>query len=639
MLDLELTALIKKEGWKIVRNKITGQYLVKCFGRRFPVVHPVSIYLKLYKEELNPVLKYQYMKAAHDLLWPYTIWHYWTERRFRAHCEGYNFISEAGGANTTKSYDNAKIVLIFWFANPKGRRVVVASTTLESAEARIWGYVTSLLGQMDVILPFQYYGGKPPKIVNVINKETKLKDTRHGIYAVSAREGDDDKTIGTWIGIHPDEALMVVLDEGTEMPLALTKSIANLDASKKFFQLKVIGNSNSTSDLHGVLSTPKIGWENVNPMTMNQWETTQKNGICLFFNCYESPCIHETDPVKKKQMEPFLIDLPAIKEKEAQMGKDSESFWRFVIGFWQSSATESTIISKQFIEDFNIFRPTEWSGLFPLQMVGGLDPAFSTGGDKCILRLAILGVDTEGKVVLDFRENSLLFPIKIVARSPHSAEKQISDQVLGVLKQQRCPLQNVGIDCNGQGRALGGLLQSENRRLTGELNSPTKFYATRQGGNPVNSFDVVVTSSHELWFILRDYIEQGQIRGLDDMTIEQLTSRREIKVKDKTKKRQLESKSDYKTRMAAIGSSQAHSPDEADAATLCVQMAIRLFGFTPGQSRIVNEQMDADEKMYRIHLMQKAERDGINIKNHRPSLKADFSADITSLAIHKHPLA
>ena len=101
----------------------------------------------------------------------------------------------------------------------------------------------------------------------------------------------------------------------------------------------------------------------------------------------------------------------------------------------------------------------EWLGLRSLQVVGGLDPSFSTGGDDCILRLAYLGQSISGEQVLDFRGEDLLFKIMISAQSRDSIEIQITNQVLRILNQFGCELHNVAIDASGQGRALGGTLQ------------------------------------------------------------------------------------------------------------------------------------------------------------------------------------
>lgn len=628
-MQLDIDSLIKAEGWQIVDTQFGPQ--IEAFGQLFPVTHPLLIRLKLYRLEQNPELKYQHMKAAHDYLWPNTLWHSWTERRFREHCSGWNFITYAGGAACSKSYDAAKIALLFWLANPKKRTVIVASTSLESLESRIWGYVTKLLGQIKQFdIPYRYLSGKPPKIlydysIDPLPQGKKLKDSIHGMFAVAAKQGDDENVISSWIGRHPDEAILVVLDEATDMPPALTKSLPNLSQGVEFYQFMAIGNSNSMFDLHGALSTPKHGWKSIDPLVDCKWETTQDNGVCLFFSCYESPAIHEINPELRAKLGKFLITTDTIEAKKKLLGADSDSFWRFVLGFWRSSSTDETVISRQFIEEFDVFSAAEWGGVYPLHMVGGLDPAFSTGGDHCVLRLAILGVTYDGQVVLDYLKERLLFHIKITAASEDSADIQIANQVIKICSEFGCNLYDVAVDANGQGRALAEVI----RLKAGAMRAPIKIYSTRTGNIQQKSFDVEVRTSHELWFNFRNFIQNRQIKGLDNTTIMQLTSRLVI-IKDG--KQKLESKHDFKNRMGAIMPSLAHSPDEADAASLVLQAAMINYGFAPGQVKIKEVSRDEIQDKFYVYKMLNKQRNQEVGKMSGYRRKADFSASVESMA-------
>jgi hypothetical protein len=632
-MSVDILELIKREKWEIVSQG--GVKQVKVYGRLFPLTHPVQIHLAIYRKETNPELKYFHMKAAHDYLWPKTEWHYWTERRFREHCNGWNYIGWAGGASTTKSYDAAKILLLFWFANPKRRTVVVASTTLESVAARVWGYCTNLINAMAVKLPFQYLGGQAPKILYPADKAAgDIKDTIHGIFAIAAKTGDDDKAISSTIGRHPDEALMVVLDECTDLNPAIAKAFPNLDSSEKPFQLVAIGNSNSLFDLHGSICTPKAGWGSIDPLQDTMWMTTQKNGICLFFSCYESPAVHENDVEKRKRLGRFLITSEQIKEKEVLLGKDSDLFYRFVLGFWKSTSTDTVVVSKEFLDNHFVRTQAEWLGIHPLKIVGGLDPAFSTGGDKCILRLGILGQTIDGGVVLDFRDKRFLFEIKIKARSDKSAELQIAEQVCDILINEGCALGDVAIDSNGQGRAIGGTLYLEMKSRIGQLKEPLKIYSTKGGSNVVNSFGMIIKTTLELWSDMRNFIEHNQIKGLDVIAATQLSHRWIIQDSTTLRKR-LESKAEFKKRMGAVMPSMAHSPDEADSAVLCLMSAIHNYGFSLGERRdLPMVKTFAHEKLIE-HNARVQQVVMVEESTWRPS--ADFSGTLSDLAESRKP--
>lgn len=585
--------LIKREKWEIVTRKVEVaggiQEEVKrvlVYGKEYPLKHPLLIHLNLYKNEQNPEVKYKHMKAAHDYLWPKEVeaWHYWTEERFRTHCEHWNYIAWASGANQAKSYDAAKMALLYWWADPKNRGVIIASTTLESATARVWGYLTQRINDREIKLPLRYAGGKPPKVLFPKNAdEEDAEETICGIFAVAAKQGGDSEAINTWIGRHPPGGLLLVLDEAPDLNPAISKAFINLDASGAQFQCIGIGNSNSWFDLHGMLSYPKDGIDSVDPNIHTRWETTQKNGICLYFNPRNSPAIHEIDPKKKKILSKFLITEDRIKEKEEHYGKDSEDFYRMVLGFWRKAASDKTIVSIPFLDAHKVKEKAEWLGYEPLTMVAGLDPAFSSGGDSCILRLAVLGQAVDGSIILDFKDKALLFVLKINAKIATAIEIQIAEQTKAILEQFGVPIKTLCVDANGQGRALGGTIQLQCKSLVG----PTKIYSVKSGDTNTKSFDVKIMEAYELWSGLRTFMENDQIRGLDNTAMLQLTNRLIITVDAKGKpcKPRLENKVEFKRRMGGIMPKLAHSPDEADAAALCLQSAIIHYGFRKGQKR------------------------------------------------------
>lgn len=585
-MQSEIAALIKQEGWDTFHKK--GELFVRAEGIELPYRHPFAIHAKLYRHYEPGENRFRHLRAMHRYAWPQyeETWTYWDDRRFRALADGYNYISYAGGASTAKSHCAARLACLFWLLSPDKRTVTVASTTLQAASVRIWGYITRMMSELAVKLPFIAYGGNAPKILY------SKKDPIHGMYAVAAGKGTDEKAIKDWIGKHPKEAHMIILDEATDLDPIVLKSLPNLESGGIEFNCTTIGNSLSKFDLHGALSTPAAGWKNIDPLKDTSWPTTQRNGICLFFSCHESPAIFETDPEKKQKLERFYITSEQIVQKAKLYGENSDSFYRFVLGFWRDDSTDSTVISRRFINEFGVSKRAEWSGIYPLQIVAGLDPAFSTGGDQCVLRLGVLGQDVGGRVMLDFRGEDLLFRIKINARSDRSAELQIADEVLAILEKYGGRVANLCIDATGQGRALGEVI----RLRAGSIELPIKIYSTRFGTRQVDSFDVVIKTSLELWTDVRDFVQNDQLRGLDEKTIAQLTSRL---IEVKGSKQALEAKSVFKARMGAVSPSLAHSPDEADALALCLQAAKIKFGFTPGQVRKnIDPVSFMDEKMW-----------------------------------------
>lgn len=585
--------LLLKEGFELVEKD--GQQVILAHGKLFPSdVHPLAIYCKLYREETNPELKYGFMTKIHNILWPQDLltWHAWTEDRFRYYSEGWRITSWASGASGGKSVDAAKAALIDWISAPKTTAVIVASTTLNALQHRIYGYILAYLRNAAIKVPYTLLRSQPPQILY------DRDDEIHGISALAAAKGTDKESIKNYIGRHPKGKLIIILDEAPDLDTCILEAIPNLEAGKDgAFQCIVIGNSASKNDLHGALSTPEDGWTSVDPTKDVKWRTTQKSGLCLYFNPYTSPAIHETDPVKKAALSKFLPTLEQIEEKKKTYGENSDAFYRFVLGFWKSDSSDETVVSEQFMREFNTKGMAEWSGYHPLQVCAGLDPAFSTGGDQVVLRLAVLGQETSGKIVLDFRREELLFKLKILANVGKSPELQIADWVLDIMAQFNCSVANLCVDATGQGRALGELIRQRARTVE----TPIKIYSIKIGtGNLPKTFDIIVKNSLELWTDMRDFIQTDNIRGLDNTAAFQFTSR--MVVATKAGKRVLESKKDYKTRMGAISPTLAHSPDEADAASLVLQTAKIKFGFFPGQKRDIQKVQGFEMEKYLLQL-------------------------------------
>jgi len=581
-----LRKLLEAEDWE-PRQLGDGSWVIDVYGMELPAIHPAAVHLKVYKETKNPELKFIHMKKAHDFIWPKEVasWHRWTERRFRAHCDGWSVIPWAGPASSAKSYDAAKIALLFWMANAHGRTAIVMSTTLESLNSRIYGYCLDLLSSMEIEFPARAYNGSPPRIGYLY--DDGHSDFKHCIKALAAKRGDTSATIQNLIGRHPKEGLLVILDEGPDLPVALLEAIPNWEQTP-LFQLLCMGNSSSRFDLHGSLATPEAGWENIDPMKQFEWPCVRNNSICLYFNPYDSPAISEPDPGRKALLSRFLPTDDKIEASKQAWGEDSEQFWRMGLGIWKSDKTENVVLSKAFIEEYKVQGGVEWAPNQDLALVGGLDIAFSVGGDQCILRLAVLGWDTYGNWVMDFRGKELMFKIEIRPSVAQSAEQQISEQVLEILGHFGIRLSAVALDANGQGRAVGEVIRlnavtnTKWNRLVSAGEHMIKIYAVRRGNANVSAFDVTIKNSYELWNDLRTYIQNNQIRGLDEVTVMQLTTR---KVSVQNGIMRLEEKTDYRNRMKHVVPALAHSPDEADAASLCLQAAILKYGFQVGAKR------------------------------------------------------
>lgn len=613
----EYTQLCCKEGWEVDKG------IVYANNREFKVAHPYLIHLNLYRHETDPAAKLHSMHRIHDMLWPQHIITYnsWTDRRFQAHCMGYSHIVMAGGAAAGKSMDAAKIALIFWLSDPKHTSCIIASTTLDSLESRIWGYAAKLFDMAAIPIAAKFMRSKPPKITY-----PGQKDKIHGLFATAIRSGEDENTLSTIIGRHPDYGILIILDEATDMPPSIVKALPNLEQGVEFFQLFAIGNSNSKNDLHGALATPKRGWKTIDPMRDYSWETQHKNGICLYFNPYDSPAITETDVTKKAALSKFLITEEGIAEKKKQYGEGTDSYARFVLGFWKDKQLDNTAISEQFLTEHLVHTKAEWSGFYAKEIVAGLDPAFQLGaGDKCMLRLAVYGHTVNGLVGLDFRGSELIHRIELRRDIERSGELQIAEQVCSILKQYNCPVSSLAIDASGVGRALGELI----RLVSKEDGQPFRIVSVKprvEARQTKLDPHIIVSSPSDIWLKFREFVQNGQIRGLDAITIQQLVNRLTVL---KNGKLIIEPKSEYIARMSAINPRLAHSPDESDALMLCTQAAMLRYGLIPGMRWGMPASINDSSFMQQKELAYLASLKGQQVADvRRPPLVANFGSPL-----------
>jgi len=354
-----LITVCRNDGLEVDDTDPTNVKIYHC-DLELPLAHPYIIHLTTYKQSKNPIHRLHSMRQVNRWLWPDSekTWNTWQERMIMAHCEGHNELVFAGGSSIGKSATAAKIALIFWLSDTRGNACIVASTTLDSLETRIWGYIAQYASTTAFPTEAVIHRSKPPKILY-----PGQVDKVHGIFAIPVTRGDEDKVLATIIGRHPKRNLLMVLDEATDMNPVILSSTINLEQGVDSFQLISIGNSKSKYDLHGSMATPKKGWKKLDPAKDWVWET-ERGGRCLYFYPYDSPAIHDPDPVKRILLSKFLINNEKIDDKIKKYGVESDIYRRFVLGFWPSgSGIDSILVSDEFATENGVADKTEWAGI------------------------------------------------------------------------------------------------------------------------------------------------------------------------------------------------------------------------------------------------------------------------------------
>lgn len=557
---------------------------VSAFGLLWPYQSDISIHLNAFRmgltREQGGLGPFNHFLSAYCELWPWRAKgiNPWFVKRIKTFIyapeRNERIISLASGGGCAKSADVAYYAMCWWWANPTERSVIVGSTTLSALKKRIWHYMTEAVNKAAYHMPGDINSSQAPSI------HYSKNDLKHRIHGVALKPGESEKTISDIIGIHPDEGLLFIVDEATDVAPAVLDVQTNLDESDKgkFFQMILMGNSSSRFDPHGRASEPEEGWESVDPDIDEEWKT-KLGGRCLYFDCYKSPAVIGKE--KYRHNYSFLINQKKIDSEAKRLGEDSPAFWRFVRGFWPPEDTSKTVLTLTMVDRHNANRPARWSGTWQVQLAG-LDPAFTSEGDECILRFATLGLMDNGVVGLDFGGPENVVSLALDARSPEPATYQVIRQARDICIARGVEPENFGMDTWGFGAGAGDVIEKEwspeIHKIVG-IGKPSDDFT--DGEMLQKASEVYDRRITELWFAMRTFVQSGQIRGLDKSTIEEFCSRT---YEWRGRKIVLEGKRDYKKRMGR-SENPTGSPDKADAAVIIVEVAKR-HGFTPGAREI-----------------------------------------------------
>jgi hypothetical protein len=227
-----------------------------------------------------------------------------------------------------------------------------------------------------------------------------------------------------------------------------------------------------------------------------------------------------------------------------------------------------------------VFEKVTWrSGFIASAM---LDPGF--GGDKCCFRTMKRGHDKDNafRVLLD---ETIAIPITVDdPKSP--PEYQIAAKVKSFCEARGIPPDEFIADTTGIGSGVAATLQ---REWSPGINTcefggaPSDMIVSEEDPRPAKDiYDRRVT---ELWFSIREYIQAGILRGLDDPTSIQLCQR----------------KWDYKGKKKAIQKKEElpSSPNEADALACGIELLRRKGINATVQTRAKSEASTALDKAAR----------------------------------------
>ena len=479
----------------------------------------------------------------------------WTERRVRAFCEEESgFVTVWGPSSSGKSTDFGAIVLVHWLSAPMITTCTVCSTTRPALVQRIFGEIVRLYLAIGEDKPGEYKSGTTAIVLGDEN-------TKNGIFGVAVLIGNIKDAMSNMIGKHNRRNVLIV-DEMQGTREAAVEAVSNLQGGEDFHFVG-IGNPESRLDPLGRYSEPEDGWESIDT-SKTEWKT--KFGRCVFFDGRKSPAIVEPDGATKY---PYLIKKKDIEQRIKWYGENSPKFWSQTIGFIPPEGLMRTIFSESFFIKHGMMGETIWQSGW--EMVAGLDPSFSSGGDRSILSFAKVGRDKSGRWRIQFCD-TVDIPMEMKGDEPlsYGTARKVKEQCLA----RGVEPVNFGIDTTGTQTALADIIETEWGRGIMRVSfsgKPSKLPVSLE--ERVGADERYANRVTELWYNMYQYGRHGHIGGLGVESLKEFCARLLL---EKLSPICVEPKSLMKGRAG-------RSPDDADSKVIVTALVRERLGVMPGQ--------------------------------------------------------
>jgi hypothetical protein len=491
-----------------------------------------------------------------DLPKPMMTRHTWSEEMIRAAILN-DFLSIGGAASSSKSHTMAAWGIVNWLSRPADTLVLITSTTLRESRKRIWGSVISLMSVID---------DAPCKVrdsigsIAYINEKGTLFD-RAGLSLV-ASDKSKGATQNTKLLGSKQNRVLVIGDELSELsPTIIATAISNMSKNP---YLQVIGMSNPGSrfDAFGDWSEPEGGWDSVDIQTADNWKT-KWGGQYIRLDGERSPNI-----IAGETLYDYLPTEETLRQDKSRLGPDSRAYMRMVRAVFFDEEESEGIYSEAELTSSGSMRPAEWATK-PIT-VAGLDPAFTNGGDRCVLFLGKVGYLTNGQFGFEFGRSFMLSDDARNTAIPRTY--QIVKQVVDICVKNNVDPENLAVDATGAGAPFCDVLAGEWSSSILRVGFGGRASDRRVSANSkLKGDELYVNRSSELWFVGKELIRTKQLFGVTNELAIEMVARKYDMTKSTTLKVKIESKPEFKVRFG-------RSPDLADAAFLALDCARQRHG-------------------------------------------------------------
>lgn len=550
----------------------THRYGIKSYKQQ----SDLWVELKAYQMDLTPekggLGPAQHFKNICMMLWgPKSeeplAWHPWFEKmnetvhqhpltsKLRPH------VAFSGCASSGKSHYGGAFAIVNWLCDPLRTYVFVTSTSLSEAKHRIWKSVVRLYTGATILSSVGKLVDSQGKICTL--KEDGKHDDTAGIFLIAASVSKEREAVAKLIG-KKNKRVLLLADELPELSHSILDAFFSNLISNEINQFVAMGNFKSRYDPFGEFVKPVTGWDSIN-IDSEEWET--ERGYCVRFDGMKSPNI-----LSGKDEFKFLYGSKQLAEHKKNFGETSALFWRMCRSFDSPVGLDNIIYSEADLIAGKVTEKPMW--MTPPIRVSTLDPSFTNGGDRSVQYIFNYGQTTNGLWTIHLDEKFVLHEDASVAVP---RDFQIARKFRDNCISKYVSPENAGIDSTGAGSVLLSIIHEEwDARVMGINFSgyPSDLQVTVT--DPVTARDKFDRRVSELWYVGKEFMKYGQIKGIHDDLARELKARQyETKKGPEGLKICVETKKDMKARIG-------FSPDEADCFVLGVDLCRQRFGALAG---------------------------------------------------------
>ena len=392
---------------------------------------------------------------------------------------------------------------------------------------------------------------------------------RAGLTLIAAEKSRTREAVGKFIGIKQKRVILIG-DELSELSEAILQSgLSNL-SKNPYFQMIGMSNPASRFDAFGVWAEPREGWDMVDVMRDDEWET-KWGGKYIRLDGERSPNILAGETIY-----PFIQTQEMIDETKALLGETSRGYMRMVRAiFFDSDETEG-IYSEAELVRLGAFSKAEF--VRPPTKVAGLDPSFTNGGDRTALVTAFVGLTKTGQYAFQVDKTYYIEEDSRLKSVPRTY--QIVQKVADILDKEGVEPYHLAVDSTAAGNPFCDVLEGEWK---------TGVIRVQFGGVPsdkrvsrhsrMRAKDLYTNRATELWFFGKELLRSHQLYGIPNSAVSELVSRNFTTTKSSgALKSTLEPKSMSKSRLGK-------SPDLADAIFLAMSVGRERLGLMSEEPR------------------------------------------------------